>query len=293
LVTARKDSLMTNWKKVGKAWATGGASIAYDKAKQRNADPDAPAENAAAAPETPAATEATIPSGSGNGLNQSGDAQPHAEALALDLDSDDDDDDGPDDFKFLTKDTGVAGEVGRLKKRVKKSLETNLATEEVIQIVIRGARGQAIVATGSRAFVLKPGFMAGASFGAEVTSWSYRSLAGIQVHKGMVSGAVVLQAPGQAGVNTSYWGNSKDDPFKAPNAIPVAKEWDLVQRGAAELRNLIDAAHAPAHQAPASVPAASMASELAQLAELRGAGHLSEEEFAAAKQQILERAKAA
>jgi hypothetical protein len=180
----------------------------------------------------------------------------------------------------------VAAQAAKLKKRVKDSLTQNLTDGETIEVVIRGAHGQAIVGTGTRVFVLKPGFMAGASFGAEVTSWSYRTLAGIQVHKGMMSGAVVIQAPGQTGVNTSYWGNSKDDPTKAPNAIPVAGDWDSVQDGVARLRALIDAAHAPEPN-KANTNGASMAAELASLVELRTAGHLSEEEFSAAKQRLL------
>ena len=34
---------------------------------------------------------------------------------------------------------------------------------------------------GRRALVFKKGFMAGASFGSELTSWSYRSLVGVQM----------------------------------------------------------------------------------------------------------------
>ena len=37
--------------------------------------------------------------------------------------------------------------------------------------------------------------MAGASFGSELTTWDYRNLVGVQLHTGMMSGAVILQAP--------------------------------------------------------------------------------------------------
>jgi hypothetical protein len=46
--------------------------------------------------------------------------------------------------------------------------------------------------------------MAGATFGSEMTPWDYRNLVGVQLHTGMMSGAVVLQAPGQWGTKTSY-----------------------------------------------------------------------------------------
>ncbi len=51
----------------------------------------------------------------------------------------------------------------------------------------------------------------------------YRNLVGVQLHAGMMSGSVVLQAPGQSGSKTSYWKQGDDDPFKAPNAIPVSR----------------------------------------------------------------------
>jgi Short C-terminal domain len=262
---------MANWKKVGKAWATGGASIAYDMAKERKAG--APVE------------EAPMPEGTTARTNANPGIQhpaPPESVLPDDLVSESLSSDDP---ALPTIDAGVTAQAVKLKKRVRASLEQNLAAGETIEVIIRGAHGQAIVGTASRVFVLKPGFMAGASFGSEVTSWSYRSLVGIQVHKGMVSGAVVIQAPGQSGVNTSYWGNAKDDPTKAPNAIPVVGDWDRVQAAVVRLRTLIDAAHTPEAR-PAAVTA-SMADEFAKLAELKASGILSDEEFAAAKQRLL------
>jgi Short C-terminal domain len=186
-----------------------------------------------------------------------------------------------------TSDSDVAALAAKLRKRVVKALEENLTPGEMIVVVIRGAKGQAIVGSATRAFVLKPGFMAGASFGAEVTSWSYRNLVGVQLHKGMVSGSVVLQGPGQSGKRTSYWGSGDDDPWKAPNAIPVAGDWNEVKAGVAKLRSLIDVAHNPEHTAaPPASP--SVVDELKKLAELKDSGVLSDEEFAAAKRKLLE-----
>jgi hypothetical protein len=143
-----------------------------------------------------------------------------------------------------------------------------------------------MVGTDSRVFVCKPGFMAGATFGAEVTSWSYQNLIGVQAHKGVMSGAVVLQGPGQSGQKTSYWGGGKDDPAKAPNAIPVAGDWQQVNAGVARLRQLIDEAHRPAQTGvPTAQPSA--ADELRKFADLRNEGVLSEEEFEQAKMRIL------
>jgi len=84
----------------------------------------------------------------------------------------------------------------KLNGKVKRALEENLAPDETISIIIRGADGQAMIGTESRVFVCKPGFMAGATFGVENTSWSYLNLLGVQLHKGLMSARQErLQAP--------------------------------------------------------------------------------------------------
>ena len=178
-----------------------------------------------------------------------------------------------------------AKDYARLKGKVKSALEQNLAADETVKVIIRGAHGQAMVGTKGRVFVCKPGFMAGASFGAEVTSWSYQNLLGVQAHKGMLSGAVVLQGPGQTGTKTSYWGQGKSDPKQAPNAIPIAGDWPKVQAGVARLRQLIDDAHRPAPAVQAA--SSSTADEIRKLADLRSEGVLTDEEFEAAKSRLL------
>jgi ribosomal protein L7/L12 len=180
--------------------------------------------------------------------------------------------------------------LARLRGRVQKALTENLSAGEEVRVVVRGAHGQAIVGTDTRLFVCKPGFMAGASFGSEITTWSYRNLAGIQVHKGLASGSVIVQAPGQTGVKSSYWGSGDTDPSKAPNAIPVVGDWAQVKREVARLQELIDLAHTgPASPPPsaASLPPASLADEIRKLADLREAGALTEEEFQQAKRHLM------
>jgi hypothetical protein len=187
---------------------------------------------------------------------------------------------------ILDPSVAATGGYAKLKGRVKKALSENLRPDETVRVVIRGAHSQAMIGTDSRVFVCKPGFMAGAAFGAEVTSWGYANLTGVQRHKGLMSGAVVLQGPGQSGKKASYWGNKNDDASKAPNAIPVAGDWKQVDEGVSQLRNLIDAAHA-AISAPPTGAAPSMAHELQKLADLRDSGVLTDEEFQAAKARLL------
>ncbi len=176
----------------------------------------------------------------------------------------------------------------KLRNKVKQAVAENASPDETVRVIIHGAHGQAIIGTDTRAFVCKPGFMAGATFGTEVTSWSYQNITGVQVHKGMLTGSVVIQAPGQRGTKTSYWGQKGDDPAKTPNAIPVAGGWNEVQAGVARLRQLIDATYTPAPSlgGPASP---STADEIRKLAELCSDGILSEQEFQAAKARLLAR----
>jgi hypothetical protein len=185
----------------------------------------------------------------------------------------------------------------RLHAKANEQLDANLAEGETVEVVITGPSNQAIIGTDRRAFVWKQGFMAGATFGAEMTSWSYRSLVGVQIHTGMMSGAVVLQGAGQAGTATSYWKTGDGDPYQAPNAIPLTRPFDQAAAGVARLRQLIDIAHDPERHAVPPLPppaGAAPAAEdpialLRQLGELRDAGVLTTEEFEAKKAEILAR----
>jgi hypothetical protein len=175
-----------------------------------------------------------------------------------------------------------------LHQKAIESVEQTLADDEGVCLVIHGASNQAIIATDRRALVFKKGFMAGASFGSELTSWAYRSLVGVQIHTGMMSGAVVLQGPGQTGTNTSYWKDSGSDPSQAPNAIPLSRPFDGARKRVARLGRLIDEAHRQEPVAP--VPAStneSVADELRKLADLRTQGVLTEAEFDALKAKLL------
>ncbi|WP_345503905.1 SHOCT domain-containing protein [Pedococcus ginsenosidimutans] len=159
-----------------------------------------------------------------------------------------------------------------------------------MEVVILGPSNQAVIGTNRRAFIFKKGFMAGASFGAELTSWDYRNLVGVQLHTGMMSGAVILQGPGQSGSKTSTWRNKDDDPYKAPNAIPVTRPFDKAQTGVASLRQRIADAHAPSQPTQQTSPGIAtnlIADELMKLAQLRDAGVLTEEEFAQQKLRLL------
>lgn len=165
-----------------------------------------------------------------------------------------------------------------------EAVEQALAPDEHVRLVIHGASHQAIIATDRRALVFKKGFMAGASFGTELTTWTYRHLVGVQIHTGMRSGAVVLQGPGQSGTRTSAWKYDESDPYLAPNAIPIDPPFDGAQRRVAELGRIIDEAQGEGASAPT---AESIADELRKLADLRAEGALTDQEFADLKAKLL------
>lgn len=188
--------------------------------------------------------------------------------------------------------TDAIADRGRLHRKANEALDQNLAPGETVEVIIIGASNQAIIGTGRRAFVYKKGFMAGASFGSELTSWEYRHLVGVQIHTGMLNGAVVLQAPGQSGTKTNTWKNGDSDPYKAPNAIPINRPWQPASEGVARLRQLIDSANQPAAVTPVQPPEALPAdplTQLRQLGDLRDAGVLTTVEFESKKAEILRR----
>ncbi len=182
--------------------------------------------------------------------------------------------------------------LGVLHPKAIEAVQANLVGGETVEVVITGPSSQAIIGTDRRAFIYKKGWMAGASFGSELTNWDYRNLVGVQIHTGMMSGAVILQAPGQTGAKTSMWGNKDDDPYKTPNAIPIVRPYEPAQAGVARLRELMTAAQHPTEPAPVAShdkPTVSIADELMKLAGLRDSGVLSEDEFKVLKQALIEK----
>ncbi len=180
-----------------------------------------------------------------------------------------------------------------LNKHAKKAVRESLVPGEEVEVIIAGPSAQVIIGTDRRVFVFKKGFMAGATLGSELTSFDYRNLNGVQLHTGMMSGAVVLQTPGQTGSRTSVWKQGDDDPYKAPNAIPINRPFDDARAGVAKLRQLI-AEHYNASTSPAPSPQrpASVADEVRQLADLHTSGALSDQEFTALKAALVGRVQA-
>jgi hypothetical protein len=179
----------------------------------------------------------------------------------------------------------------RLHRGANDALDRNLAPDEAVEVVITGPSNQAIVGTSRRAFVYKRGFMAGATFGSELTSWDYRHLVGVQLHTGMLSGAVVLQALVRRAIGRTPGSSATTTPTRRRTRSRSPNPGSRRRRGVARLRQLIDLAHRPS-RGPVGTPVAPDQGPIAvlrQLGELRDAGVLDEEEFQTKKAEILRR----
>lgn len=154
---------------------------------------------------------------------------------------------------------------GGLHRRAQRSLLEMLLPGEEPRIVVPGAAGSGIVATDSRALILKAGARFGAPFGERSKVFEYESVIGIRFDTETSPAVVAIDAPHKIASCRVYWADSRDDPWKARNAIPVeSASFGMVLERVIELRALVAAfreSHPnlpqhpePAHPAPRIVP---------------------------------------
>ncbi len=137
--------------------------------------------------------------------------------------------------------------------------------------------------------VVKKGFMAGASFGGRATSFDFVDIGGVQVNTGMVNGTIEIHsaALGATKAGDFFTTRKKEDPYKLPNCIPIAKKnLATYEPYLAQLRTLIGDAKKHIHQ-PVAPTSDDVSSRLERIVELHRTGVLSDEEFAAAKQKAI------
>jgi hypothetical protein len=137
--------------------------------------------------------------------------------------------------------------------------------------------------------MVKPGLMAGSTFGARVTSFDYRQITAIELNKKLTTAVVEVIAAGYQGTQaTSYWSQKEGkDPFKTSNCLPLPRsDAPKAEPVLAVIRERIERSHAPAPAPAAAV--GGVVEQLEKLAELRAQGVLSEDEFAAAKARVLD-----
>jgi Short C-terminal domain len=186
----------------------------------------------------------------------------------------------------------VAGGVEILSRRVFKALDEQCSRDEEILFCLRGKFSQALVALPSRLLVIKPGFMAGVTFGRRITTFLYADITGIEINTGFGTGVIEISTPSYPATAEKDWNfgtmfrNNDRNPMRVSNCLPF---WTVnlkhYQPYLERLRRLI--AQAKRKSGNSDSGNKTLVDQLKQLADLRHAGALTAEEFELAKKKIL------
>jgi hypothetical protein len=117
-------------------------------------------------------------------------------------------------------------DLNMLHRRAQEAIAEELPPGETLRLVIHGRASSAILATDSRAFVFKTGTKAGLPFSARLKEFEFESVLRVDLRESGPVPVIVIHAPLKIGFCSSYWADSRDDPWKARNAIPVEVEAD-------------------------------------------------------------------
>jgi hypothetical protein len=126
-----------------------------------------------------------------------------------------------------------------LHRKAKDALAQALAPGELPRVVLYGLGDSAIVGTDRAAYVFKSGAKAGLPFGHRLKPFEYESIMRVDVRRARGVDVVVIHAPLKMAVCASYWADDRDDPWKARNAIPVARLELGLEEAAAYLAELV------------------------------------------------------
>jgi hypothetical protein len=108
-------------------------------------------------------------------------------------------------------------------------------------VVIPGAAGSAIAGTGERVLVIKSGARGGALLGARAKAFEYESVIGIRLDTDTSPAVIAVHAPVKSASCRVYWADSRDNPWKARNAIAVEQPYGRAAAGVSALRGLLEA----------------------------------------------------
>jgi hypothetical protein len=128
-----------------------------------------------------------------------------------------------------------------LHRKALVALEEALPPREHPRLVVPGLASSAIIATEARVFVFKTGVRAGLPFGARLKEFEYETVLRVEVRPAGDVDVIVIHAPLKISNCSSYWADSRDDPWRARNAIPVTPGSRMAVRAVGELSGLVDA----------------------------------------------------
>lgn len=179
----------------------------------------------------------------------------------------------------------VTGGVEILSNRLRNTLNERRAPDEAILFCLRGRFSQTLIALPSRALVIKPGYMEGSTFGARAAAFPYTEITDVRIITGTPNGFIELAMPDLPTADVTQAGSlQKDrDPMQLPNCVSI--NTTLV----AHYQPFVDELRSLASRAESELTFGDADDPLAELADLREAGALTQAEFEQAKKRILDR----
>jgi hypothetical protein len=157
------------------------------------------------------------------------------------------------DLAELSAARSIVSDLRQLHRKTQAALMEALLPGEQPHVVIHGAGGSAIIGTGERALVVKMGARSGAALGARAKAFEFESVIGVRIDEDTEPAVVAVDAPVKIASCRVYWVDSRDNPWKARNAIPVDPPAGAAAAGVDALRGLLEAyreRHPPAGTAP-------------------------------------------
>jgi hypothetical protein len=135
----------------------------------------------------------------------------------------------------------IIDEIRELEDRSRAVMFDALLPGEHPHVVIRGAGGSAIVATDERVLVIKSGARSGALLGARAKAFEYESVIGVRLDTDRSSAVVAVDAPVKIASCRVYWADSRDNAWKARNAIPLDRPYGSARRAVEAIKGLLEA----------------------------------------------------
>jgi len=199
--------------------------------------------------------------------------------------------------------------LGTVRGKARRSIIRLSQPGEAPWLVLAPGVAQGVLAAfEDRLVIVKTGamtnLMAGSLGGERATTFYFTDITAIEYNSGFLSGVLEVLTPSYQGTaNKDFWRGSNnanrnlnnDNPYTLSNTLPLSKpEYISYTPHIQKLREKVAAAKRPQAptvvvQAPAAPASSSLVAELKELAALRDAGVLTEEEFRAAKAQLIGR----
>ena len=145
--------------------------------------------------------------------------------------------------------TSIIDDIRQIGARARAAMAEALLPGEQPHVVIPGAGGSAIVGTGERIIVIKSGARAGIPFGARAKAFEFESVIGVRLDTEASPAVIAVHAPVKIASCRVYWADSRDNAWKARNAMPVDRPYGAAEAGVSALLGLMEA-YRDRHPAP-------------------------------------------